>query len=54
MLDSIRVSIKTMWHKERMEAMEKAVAQARDNLIVAFLVYMKYVIKCPPGEVLTT
>jgi hypothetical protein len=53
-LDSIRISMKTMWHKDRMDAMEKAVAQARDNLIVAFLVYMKYASKCVTLEVLTT
>lgn len=46
MFDSLRVSIKTLWHKDKMDAMEKSLSSARDNLNVAFLVYMKYVNKC--------
>lgn len=42
-LDSLRISIKTFWHRDKMDAMEKSLSQARDNLNVAFLVYMKYV-----------
>ena len=42
-LDAFRASIKSLWHKDKVAAMEKAVSQARDNLNVAFLVYMKYV-----------
>lgn len=42
-LDSLRVSVKTLWHKDKMDAMEKSLSQARDNLNVAFLVYIKYV-----------
>ncbi len=41
MLDSLRVSIKSMWHKDKMDAMEKSLSSARDNLNIAFLVYMK-------------
>lgn len=44
--DSLRMSIKTLWHRDKMDAMEKSYSQARDNLNVAFLVYMKYVNKC--------
>lgn len=40
-LDSLRVSIKTMWHKDKMDAMERSLSSARDNLNIAFLVYMK-------------
>ena len=32
-----------MWHRDKMDAMERSVSQARDNLNVAFLVYMRYV-----------
>ena len=41
-LGSFRMSIKSLWHRDKMVAMEKSLAQARDNLNVAFLVYMKY------------
>lgn len=41
MLDSLRVSIKAMWHKDKRDAMEKALISARDNLNIAILVYMK-------------
>ena len=41
--DSLRMSIKTLWHRDKMDAMAKSLSQARDNLNVAFLVYMKYV-----------
>ena len=44
--DSLRMSIKTMWHRDKMDAMEKSLSQARSNLNVTFLVYMKYVNKC--------
>ena len=43
--DSLRISIKTLWHKDKMDAMGKSLSSARDNLNVAFLVYMKYVNK---------
>ena len=43
--DSLRVSVKTLWHKDKMDAMEKSLSQARDSLNVAFLVYIKYVKK---------
>ena len=45
-LDSLRMSIKTMWQRDKMDAMEKSLSQARDNLNVAFLVYMKFVNTC--------
>ena len=38
---SLRIGIKTLWHKDKMDAMEKSLSSARDNLNVAFLVYMK-------------
>lgn len=44
--DSLRMSIKTLWHKDKMDAMEKSLSQARDSLNVAFLVYIKYVKSC--------
>ncbi|KAF2229409.1 hypothetical protein EV356DRAFT_455854, partial [Viridothelium virens] len=40
MLESIRMSIKTLWYKEKMEAMENMLSKARDNLNVAFLVLL--------------
>ena len=43
-LDSLRVSVKPLWHKDKMEAMQKALSQARDNLNVAFLVYIKFIL----------
>jgi len=42
MLESLRMSIKALWHREKMDAIGNALCQARDNLNVAFLVYMKY------------
>ena len=44
--DSFRMSLKTLWQRDKMETMGKSLSQARDNLNVAFLVYMKYVINC--------
>ena len=41
--NSLRLSIKTLWHKDKIDALEKSLSSARDNLNVAFLVYMKYV-----------
>ena len=43
MLESLRMSIKALWYREKMEAMENNLSQARDNLNIAFLIYMKYV-----------
>ena len=45
-MKSLRMSIKTLWNRDKMEAMEKSLSQARDNLNIAFLVYMKYVDNC--------
>src|SRR5271156_3335491 len=42
MLECLRMSIKSLWYREKMDAMESALSQARDNLNIAFLVYMKY------------
>ena len=39
--DSLRMSIKTLWHRDKMIAVERSLSQARDTLNVAFLVYMK-------------
>ncbi|KAL9095011.1 MAG: hypothetical protein Q9165_002613 [Trypethelium subeluteriae] len=47
MLESIRMSIKTLWYKEKMEAVENMLSNARDNLNVAFLVYMNSVPRRP-------
>ena len=52
--DSLRMSMKTLWHRDKMDAMEKSLSQARDNLNVAFLVYMKYVSTCQVDEILMT
>ena len=41
--DSLCISIKTLWHKDRMDSMDKSLSSARDNLNVALLLYMKYV-----------
>ncbi|KAL6717824.1 hypothetical protein ACLMJK_003909 [Lecanora helva] len=38
--DSLRLSIKTLWHSDKMDTMNKSLSQARDNLNIAFLVYM--------------
>lgn len=40
-LGSLRVSIKSFWYRDRMNAMEKAISQARDNLNAALLLYMQ-------------
>ncbi|KAI9687500.1 MAG: hypothetical protein M1822_002110 [Bathelium mastoideum] len=40
MLESLRLSIKTLWYREKTEAMEKNVSRARDNLNIAFLIYI--------------
>ena len=41
-ISNLRMSVKAMWHRDKMEAMEKSLSQARGNLNVAFLVHMKY------------
>ena len=38
--ESLRMSIKARWYKDRMDAMQKAMSEARDNLNIAFLIYM--------------
>ena len=43
MLECLRMSVKTLWYKEKTRAIERALSQARDNLNVAFLVYIKYI-----------
>jgi hypothetical protein len=45
MLECLRMSIKSLWYREKMDTMESALSQARDNLNIAFLVYMKYNLK---------
>ena len=40
-LDVFRASIKSLWRKDRVAALERSLSQARDNLNVAFLIYMK-------------
>ncbi len=42
-LDSLRKSVKSMWYKDRINALEKNLSQARDNLNIAFLIHMQYV-----------
>ncbi|PYI27484.1 hypothetical protein BP00DRAFT_450240 [Aspergillus indologenus CBS 114.80] len=41
LLESIRASIKTLWNRDRMEAMSTAVGRARENLNTALLFYLK-------------
>ena len=40
-LDSLRMSVKVLWNKEKIGAMEKSVSQARSNLNLALLVYIR-------------
>jgi hypothetical protein len=42
MLECLRMSIKSLWYRQKMDAMESALSQARDHLNISFLVYMKY------------
>ncbi|KAL9619550.1 MAG: hypothetical protein Q9160_005826 [Pyrenula sp. 1 TL-2023] len=52
MLESVRLSIKSVWYKERLENMKNALSQARDNLNIAFLVFMEYTNSTMQGEIL--
>lgn len=47
MLESLRLSVKSLWYKDKLDSMSKVLAQARDNLNIAFLMYMKYSISNP-------
>ena len=38
-LENFRMSLKSLWYKEKILAMERSVSQARDNLNIALLVY---------------
>ena len=40
-LASLRAGIKVLWSRDKMDAMAKSVSQARDNLTIAFLLFMK-------------
>ena len=40
---AVRMSLRALWHKDKIENMEKTVSQARNNLNIALLVFMKYV-----------
>lgn len=44
-LQSLRMSIKTLWYREKLDAFEKNLSRARDNLNVAFLLYITYVLE---------
>lgn len=44
MLEALRMSVKSLWYKDRLDSMGKGLAQARDNLNLAFLIYMKYTV----------
>ena len=41
--DTVRMSLKAVWHKDKIENIEKTVSQARNNLNIALLVFIKYV-----------
>ena len=41
--EAMRKSVKSFRYKEKIGTMDKKLARARDNLILSFLVYMKYV-----------
>jgi len=41
MLESLRLSVKSLWYKDRIDSLNNALSQARDNLNIAFLMYMK-------------
>ena len=41
MLENIRMSLKSLWYKDKLAAMEKSVSQSRNNLHLAFLMYMQ-------------
>lgn len=41
MLESLRLSVKSLWNKGKLDPMSRAHSQARDNLNLAFLIYMK-------------
>src|ERR1700750_1877524 len=49
MLESLRMGFKTLWYKDKMNTIERALSQARDNLNLAFLVYMRYASIYPYG-----
>ena len=40
--DSLRMSLRALWRKDKIENMEKTVSQARNNLNIALLVFIKY------------
>ena len=42
-LDTVRMSVRALWYKDKIETMEKTVSQARDNMNIALLVFMKYI-----------
>lgn len=42
-IDSVRMSLRALWHKDKVENMEKTVSQARNNLNIALLIFIKYV-----------
>lgn len=41
--DTVRMSLRALWQKDKIENMEKTVSQARNNLNIALLVFIKYV-----------
>lgn len=55
MLESLRLGVKSLWYKDKLDSLNNALAQARDNLNVAFLMYMKYSrLQSFLGNILTT
>jgi hypothetical protein len=42
-LESLRMAIKSVWYKEKVQAMNKELTEARDNLNIALLVWIQCV-----------
>lgn len=41
MLECLRLGVKSLWYKDKLDSISSALSQARDNLNLAFLIYMK-------------
>lgn len=50
LLETIRKSVKSMRYREKIDAMDKKLARAKDNLNISFLIYMKFV--CSPCNII--
>ncbi|KAK5057776.1 hypothetical protein LTR84_011777 [Exophiala bonariae] len=40
MLEALRLSVRSLWYKDRLDSINKSLSQARDNLNLSFLIYM--------------